>query len=78
MDSVRERITNVLNSRKPDPKEVLHLLLAVVESGFGDFEPFNKLVRSLFSGESAGDLAPSASAVGKARQRGNGCSSIVV
>ena len=44
-----------------------HRLLAVVESGFGDFEPFNKLVRSLFSGESAGDLAPSASAVGKAK-----------
>ena len=31
MDSVRERITNALNSRKPDPKEVLHLLLAVVD-----------------------------------------------
>ena len=31
MESVRERIANALNSRKPDPKEVLNLLLAVVD-----------------------------------------------
>ena len=27
-------------------------LLAVIETGFGNFAPFNSLVRSLFSGES--------------------------